>query len=89
MSFAIEDPVHRSRKSRGDRLHSAAERLLSSRFDDQMEMVALDRVVADPEMTPLADLSQAGSKLAQEGLAPQRWNTGAYSERHVARIATD
>jgi predicted mannosyl-3-phosphoglycerate phosphatase (HAD superfamily) len=53
-----------------------------------MEVIALDRVVTDPELTALAGLSQAGSELAQERPASERRNAASHTDGDVGWVAT-
>jgi hypothetical protein len=68
---AVQHPAREAERALGraghpgrDRLHSAPEGLLAGALDEQVQVVALHRVVDDPEATALAGLSQARAQLA-------------------------
>jgi hypothetical protein len=48
------DPVHRAREPRADGLHAASERVAVARLHDEMSVVALERVVHQPELRAFA-----------------------------------
>ena len=82
-----EDAIRRACKACGYRLHSARERMSARGFDDQVDVVALDRVVRDAETTPLAGFTPAPLDLAHEARGAQRRNIAANLQRDVARVA--
>ena len=63
---APADAVHGAREAGADALHAARERLLALRLDDQVRVVALERVVRDAEAAALARLGQRAPPLADE-----------------------
>jgi hypothetical protein len=63
---ALEDPVHGSREPRTDCLHAAPERISARGLDDQMRVVALERVVRKPELAAFAARSERVLELAHE-----------------------
>jgi len=65
-SRTSEHAVHREGQARRDGLHPASELVLSLRFDDEMSVVALQRVVKNPKRAPLAAHSQSALKLPHE-----------------------
>jgi hypothetical protein len=57
---APERAVHGEREARAERLHRAPERGAIARLDDQVHVVALDRVVDEPEARPLLRSPKGG-----------------------------
>ena len=55
---APADAVHGAGETGADALHAAGERVLAVCFDDQVHVVALERVVHDAEAAALARLGQ-------------------------------
>lgn len=53
-----EDPVHGAREPCPNALHAPRQRFPATRLDDQMHVVALERVVGDAELSTLAALRQ-------------------------------
>jgi hypothetical protein len=82
-AFAPEDSIHRPRDPRANRLHPSRESFLSRRLHDQMKMIALDRVVTDPEPASFANFAQAGSKRAQEATAAQGRDVPCHAKRYM------
>ncbi len=68
---AVEDTVDSSRKARADRLQTTAERNAISGFDDQVDVVALEREVDDPELPALTRGREGLPDLAYQYAAPQ------------------
>ena len=63
---AVKHPVHAARKARGDRLETASEIPRARRLDDHVDVIALDRVVDEPETPALASLPPAALQLGDE-----------------------
>ena len=61
-----KDPIHRPRDSRGDRVHSPAQRIVVVGFDDQVEVVSQDRVMDESEAPALASNGEARAHLLNE-----------------------
>ena len=72
-------------EARADRHHAASEGVLVARFDNQMRVIALERVVDQAEPGPDA----AGSKRALDRMddrhCPKRWQTRSNPDRDVCR----
>jgi hypothetical protein len=68
---AVEGAVHGARETCGDRLHPAGEIPCAGRLDDDVQMIALDRVVDEPEAPALARPVPASLKLGYEPTDPQ------------------
>ena len=60
------DSVHGSRKPRAERLHPAREIARARRFDDQVHVIRLKRVVNDTESPPVTTLAKRALELADE-----------------------
>ena len=58
-----EDPLHRSRDARAERLHSASQVVPARRLDDRVHVIQLDRVVRDAEAPALARSAKARLEL--------------------------
>jgi hypothetical protein len=84
-----EHPVHRFREPRTDRLHAAPERVPAVGFDDQMDVIALDRVVVQSEAVSSARCGERALDLKDGAHRAERGNTVSHSERHVAGKAID
>jgi hypothetical protein len=58
--------IHGTRETCRDALHPVRERLLALRFDDEVGVVALERVVRDAEGAALARLGEGAAELADD-----------------------
>jgi len=58
--------IDRARETRRDALHAVREGLLAVRLDDQVGVIALQRVVGDAEVAPLARLRERTPELVDE-----------------------
>jgi hypothetical protein len=56
--FPPEHAIHGSREPRRHRLHPARQGILPAGLHDQVQMIALDRVVADAELSAIARLAE-------------------------------
>src|SRR5687767_7131244 len=65
-SAATEYAVHGTSEARSECLHAAAERIFIVCFYDQVRMIALNRVVAQPEVIPLEAGGEAALELAHQ-----------------------
>ncbi len=79
--------VHGAREPRADRLHPPPQRLRTLRLDDQMHMIALNRVVRDPKPPPVTRPRERPLHLPDQTHAPQRRHATPDLERHVAGVA--
>jgi hypothetical protein len=77
--------VQRAREPCRDALHPARERVLAVRLDDQVRVVALERVVVDAEVAALGGLGEGAAELAHEGDGAKGGHADAHAERHVHR----
>jgi hypothetical protein len=57
-SMPIEDPIYGASKSRGQALHPIREGRGALRFDQQVDMIVLERVVNHAEVCPLRDCAE-------------------------------
>jgi len=84
---AGEDAVRRARQARGDRLHSGSEIRRARGLDDCVHVVALDRVMRNPEPAPFAGLAPAPLELAHESRGAEGRDVAAHLQGDVAREA--
>jgi hypothetical protein len=80
---AAAHPVHGAREPGTDAHHAARECFLAVRFDDQVRMVSLQRVVRDAEVPTLFRLRQRAPPLMDQAAAPQRGHARAHAQRDV------
>jgi len=66
-------------------LHTAPERLAATRLDDEVSVVALDRVVDDPKRSPLAGRGERLFDLPEDALRPEGRQALLNLQRHVTR----
>jgi hypothetical protein len=83
---APEDAVHRSRETGSYRLEATREILRAGRFDDGVDVIALNRVVGQPEPVTLAHLAPAPLELGHESPRSQSGNVALDLERDVTRM---
>ena len=79
-----ERSVHPARKAGGKRLHPAPERLAPVRFDDEVRMIALDRVVDDAKRASLATLRERTLDRSHRTLRPETGEILPDLQRHMA-----
>ncbi len=82
------DPVHGSREPSRDRLHAPPQGLLSSRFDDQVSMRPLERVVHHSKLPALARIPERPSELPDEPAFSQRGHATPDAKRDVTRVVS-
>ena len=80
---ASKHAVHAARKARGDRLEPAREVPRATRLDDQVHVVALDRIMHETKSFPLARLAPASLQLGHQLRSPERGNVLPHPERDV------
>ena len=85
---APEHPVHRARDPRRDRLHAAAEGLPVRGLDQEVQVIALDRELDDPEVALVAGLAERRLEGAHEAAVSERAQALAQLQRDVAREAS-
>ena len=74
LSAALKEPVRELSNARTDALHPAGHRMVAVRLDQQVHVIALDRVMHHPEAVPDAGLAQGGAEPSHEpGLAQGRY----------------
>ncbi len=78
-----EHAVRGAGETRSDALHARSERRGGVRFDDQMDVIAHDRVVDDAEVGALARPREGAAELRDEAAVSQRRNVAADSDRDV------
>jgi len=83
-SNAPEDAVHRTREPRTDRLHPACERVPGIRLDDEVCVIALERVMEHAKIAPLARAAEASVELAHQPDRAKIRNVAANAQRHVS-----
>lgn len=85
--LASKDPVHSSRESRRHGFHPARQRFLPGGLHHEVQVVALDRVLADAKVPALARLAEADSKFADDPAIAQRRNPASHAQCDVRRTA--
>ena len=75
LSVTREHAVHGERDSRADGLHPPPERDVILRFDDQVQVVSLDRVVHEPKARPGATGGKALTQCCNEAIRAERRQT--------------
>ena len=83
-----EHTVRRPGKPRRDCLHPPPEGLPSRGFHEQVNVIALHRVVHDAKHAPLARLAEASPEGLQKTSAPQRGQLAAYAKGYVRRAVS-
>jgi len=83
----IEDPIHRASQARGQALHPIRQRCDALRFDEQVDVIVLERVVNDAEVCALRDRAERALHLANQAHRSQRWHVLANTNRHQTRMA--
>ncbi len=89
LATASKEPVRELADPCTDALHAARNRAVATRFDQQMQVVALDRIVHHTETVPHAGLSQGGPEPSHEPRLPQRGYAASQPDRHMHRHAGD
>jgi hypothetical protein len=83
---SVPDAIHRARESRDDGLQSARQIMRATRLDDQVHMVALDRILNQTEPAAVACLAPASLELVHQLCRPKLVNFLSNLECHVARM---
>lgn len=84
-----ENPVHGSGEPCSDRLHPAPKRAFVVRFDDQVGVIPLERVVDKPEPLPVTRSGERALDLADDANRAKRGNAVAYPEGHMTGKTID
>jgi hypothetical protein len=79
-----EDAVCRARDARRDRLHAAGKVYLACGFDDEVNVIRLNRVVRDAEPTTFTRSPQAAFQRTHVPHASQRRQSESHLQRHMA-----
>jgi len=82
-----EDPVHRSREARGDALHAACESRRVRRFDQEVDVIVLDRVVNDAEVGSFRTSAKGALQFPHQSHASQGRNLPANANRDEPRVS--
>lgn len=83
--LAPGDPIHRQRQSRSDRLHPAPERFRTRRFDGEVRVVSLQRVVRETKISPLASERKRAFDRMHDRYGSQRGHPGDNPKGDVRR----
>jgi len=70
----LEHLVDGTRETRAHALHPVRESLLAARFDDEVRVAVLERVVDDAEVRAFAGGEQCSAERANEALRAKRWD---------------
>ena len=81
--------VHDARYPRGDGLHPSTERIPVRRFDDQVGMIALKRVVHEAKPGARASCGEAALQLAYDRESAERRQIRPQSQCHMRREAAE
>ena len=79
------DAIHGPREPRADGGHAAAERAAIVRLDDEVRVIALERVVDEAEARTLAAVGEAPLDLAHDRHGAERRQAGTEAKGHVGR----
>ena len=84
---APEDPMHGTRQARSDRLHASAQGSGVVSLDDQVRVIALQRVVDEPEVAPVAGDRERTLDFADELRGSERRDTRPHLQGDMTREA--
>ncbi len=87
--LALEEPVRKLADSSANALHSAGDRVVGLRLDQQMHVIALDRVVHDTEAVADAGFAQGGTEPSHEPRLTERRYIASQADRHMHRHTRD
>jgi hypothetical protein len=73
------DPVNGPGEPRANGFHAAAERIAIVRFDDEVRVVAEERVVDEAEVVAVASGRERAFDLADDPGVAERWNVGQHA----------
>jgi hypothetical protein len=83
---SMKDAVHGPGKPRCDGLHSAREISRAGGLDDQVNVIALDGVMHEPEPAALADFPPSPLQLPHQLSRAQRGKTSLDLQRNMTRM---
>jgi len=83
-SAAIEDPIHGPSEASGQALHSIRQGCDALRFDEQVDVIVLERVVDDAKICSFRDRAERVLHLANQARRSQRGHVPANANRHQA-----
>ncbi len=86
---APEDAMYRTRQARTDRLHASRQSSGVVRLHEQVCVIALERVVNQSEVAPVAALRERPLELADELCGPERRDTRSHLQGDMAREKRD
>jgi len=87
LAAALKETVRELADPRTDALHPAGHRMVAVRLDQQVHVIALDRVVHDPEAVPDAGLAQGGTEPSHEPRLAQARYAASQPDRDMDRQA--
>jgi len=83
----IEDAIHGPGEARGQALHTIPQGHGAFRFNEQVDVIVLQRVVDDPEVSTFRDRAKRVLYLANQAHCSQRRHVAANADRHQPRVA--
>lgn len=85
-SAQIKDTMNGARDARTDRLHAGGEVETARRLDDQVDVIALQRVVDHAEVGTVSDGAEGALEFAYEADGAERGDAAAEFQRDVAGV---
>ncbi len=82
----IEDAIHGPSEARGQALHPVRKGRGALRFDQQVDVIVLQRVVDDAEVSAFRDCAERALHRANQAHRSQRRHVPANANRHQARV---
>ena len=86
-SPSIEDAVHGPSEARGQALHPIAQGRDALRFDEQVDVIVLQRIVHDAEVCASRDRAERVLHFANQAQRSQGRHVPANAHRHQSRVA--
>ena len=83
----IEDAIHGPREARRQALHPLRQGRDALGFDEQVDVIVLERVVDDAEVRTLRDREERALHFANQAQRSQRRHVAANANRHQTRMA--
>jgi len=87
LTAAAGDPVDRARNANAQALHAARQAFGAVRFDEQVQVISLHRVMHDADPEPLLSLADSAEDCLEQSPSPQIPHARERSQRHVHRMA--
>jgi hypothetical protein len=88
-STVAERTMYGERHANGQPLHPARKGLRVRSFDDQVQVLGLDREVNDPKAVLFARCDRIPHRLEEQPIAAETWKPLASSQRYVDRISSE